>query len=97
MDLPNYNGGWFTVEISYCPTEMDETGCEGIYIKSCRIRWWHPLTWVSVLASYPSNGRLRLPKWLSRKGHPFGFCKPGAGERCLICHAYNSGEEDGGA
>lgn len=34
--LPRY----LEVEVSYKPTELDQTGCDGIYLKSYRIKWW---------------------------------------------------------
>ena len=40
--------GWFTVTTSGKPTELDKQGCDGLYIESLAIHWWHPGCWVAV-------------------------------------------------
>ena len=37
-----YDGGWFVCEWSLTPTEKDSIGCDGLYIKAIRIKWWGP-------------------------------------------------------
>lgn len=46
--LPNY----LKVEWSYQPTEIDKTGCDGIYIKSSKIKWWG---WFVILYKWIKN------------------------------------------
>ena len=56
--------GWYTVTTSAKPTGLDKLGCDGLYIESIKIHWWHPGLWRAML------GQL-LPTWtefLSKHG-----------------------------
>lgn len=52
--------GWFTVTTSTRPTAQDHEGCDGLYVDSIMIHWWHPGAWRAVgraIVRY-LNGRL---------------------------------------
>ncbi len=36
----DYDGGWFVATLTFKPTEMDTTGCDGVYVKAIHIKWW---------------------------------------------------------
>ena len=48
------NGGWYVCTVTYEPTEFDATGCDGMYVKSVRIKWW----------GYPIGWALSFKRWL---------------------------------
>jgi hypothetical protein len=50
-----YDGGWFTVKWCAEPTDLDPHGCDGLYIKSCKIKWWG---W--IIAALPIYIRSKL-------------------------------------
>lgn len=40
--------GWYEARVSTKPTELDKAGCDGLYVASIKIHWWHPGCWWSV-------------------------------------------------
>ena len=48
-NLPDINLGFAVVSCSAYPTDLDQTGCDGLYIESVKINWWHPKLWWILL------------------------------------------------
>ena len=68
----NVDGGWFEGRISTKPTDLDSTGCDGIYVESIRIKsawrvlWFvltHPLKLLRAINAVVTG---KINRWIEK-------------------------------